>query len=374
MTVADRADEERSGGILEWIATNVSRLFIALVIPVVTFWVLLKVFIFLRDSNAPEGIIALVAIVWGVGGVLALFFVANLVIEQLGDVWKRRLTPFVFVGPAMAILTWYLFIPVLRTLYLSFWDADSINWIWLQNYQYAILSDTMRKAFLNNLMWLVLGTGLCVSLGLVISVLADRTKPWFETLVKSLIFIPMSISLVGAGVIWLFVYAFRPAGADQIGILNAILTGLGGEPQAWLFNQPWNTLLLIVILVWLQTGYAMVILSAAIKGIPHEILEASRIDGATEIQIFFRIMIPYVQGTIVTVATTIAIFTLKVFDIVFTMTGGNFGTEVIANQFYVQMFRAQDTGKGAALAIVLLIAVLPVVWYNLRQFGESEAF
>jgi alpha-glucoside transport system permease protein len=156
--------------------------------------------------------------------------------------------------------------------------------------------------------------------------------------------------------------------------LNAILVGLGGEPQAWLTLRPWNNLFLIVIMIWLQTGYAMVLLSAALKGVPEELLEAGRIDGASEIQIFFRIMIPYIQGTIVTVSTTIIIFTLKIFDIVFVMTNGNYGTEVIASQQYKQMFKFQHFGRGSAIAMVLLIAVIPVMWYNLRQFGQQEAF
>jgi alpha-glucoside transport system permease protein len=186
---------------------------------------------------------------------------------------------------------------------------------------------------------------------------------------------PMAISMVGASVIWRFVYEYRPAGAEQIGLLNAILARLGVEPQAWLLLQPWNTLFLIVILIWLQTGYAMVIISAAIKGIPAELLEAGRTDGATEVQVFFRIIIPYIRGTLVTVSTTIILFTLKVFDIVLSMTGGNFGTQVIANEQFSQMFRAYNYGRGAAIAVVLLILVTPVMYYNLRQFArQTEAF
>lgn len=362
-------------GILEWITSTIGRILVSLFVPLITFVVLWRVFIFLRDSNAPQGVIAVVAILWGVGGVLALFLVANLVIEQLPVAWRNRLTPFVFVGPALAILTWYLFVPVLRTFYLSLFNADSTQFVGFDNYLYAFTDRAMLQAFRNNVLWLVIGTAFCVGFGLLIAVLSDRTAPWFESVIKSLIFMPMAISLVGAGIIWLFVYAFRPVGAEQIGILNAITTGLGIEPQAWLFLQPWNNLFLIIILIWLQTGYSMVILSSAIKGIPKELIEAGRIDGANEVQIFLSIMIPYIQGTIVTVSTTIAIFTLKIFDIVFTMTGGNFGTEVIANQFYVQMFRSNQTGRGAAIAIVLLIAVVPVMIYNLRQFSEqTEAF
>lgn len=366
---------KRPIGILQWLATNFGRLLVSLFIPVITFIVLWRVFIFLRDSQAPQWVIAIVAIIWGVGGVFALFLVANLVIEQFPDQWKRRLVPFVFVGPALAILSWYLFVPTLRSFYTSLFDATGKSFVGLENYVYAFASNAMLESFRNNLVWLVVGTGFSVGFGLLIAVLADRTHPRFETFIKALIFMPMAISMVGASVIWKFIYEFRPAGADQIGLLNAVVTAFGGEPQAWMILRPWNSLFLIAILIWLQTGYAMVILSAAIKGIPDELLEAARIDGANELQVFSRIIIPSVRGTIVTVSTTIVIFTLKVFDIVQAMTGGNFGTQVIANEQYNQMFRSFHFGRGSAIAIVLLIAVIPVMYYNLRQFGrQTEAF
>ncbi len=373
MEYAQEIDQPR--GIGNWIITNLGRLVVSLFVPVVTFVVLWRVFIFLRDSQSPQWLTAIVAIIWGVGGVLVLFLVANLVIEQFGDRWKTLLTPFVFVGPALAVLTWYLALPTLRSFYASLFDARGENFVGLENYIYAFTSTAMLESFRNNLIWLIVGTGLSVIFGLLIAVLADRTSARFETIVKALIFMPMAISMVGASVIWKFIYEFRPAGANQIGVLNAVLTALGGEPQAWLLLQPWNTLFLIAIMVWLQTGYAMVINSAAIKGIPAELLEAGRIDGANERQVFFRIIIPYIQGTLVTVSTTIILFTLKIFDIVQSMTGGNFGTQVIANEQYSQMFRAFHFGRGAAIAIVLLLAVVPVMWYNLRQFGQqTEAF
>ncbi|MGD2057775.1 MAG: sugar ABC transporter permease [Anaerolineales bacterium] len=374
----EASNEPKSGpfsGILDLLSTLVGRILIALFVPAVTFVVLWRVFIFLRDSNAPQWVIAVVAILWGVGGVAALFLLANAFIEQLPARWKTRLTPFVFVGPAIAILAWYLFIPTLRSIYSSLLNADQTQFVGLDNYVYAFTSQPMLESFRNNLLWLVIGTGFSVGFGLIVATLADRTHPRFETIVKSLIFLPMAISMVGASVIWRFIYAFVPAGSAQYGLLNAIVVGLGGDPVAWISLRPWNNLFLIVILIWLQTGYAMVILSAAIKGIPAELLEAARIDGANEFQVFFRITIPYIQGTIVTVATTIVIFTLKIFDIVQAMTGGNFGTQVIANEQYRQMFRAFNFGRGAAIAIVLLVAVIPVMVYNLRQFSEqTEAF
>jgi alpha-glucoside transport system permease protein len=374
-TQSSNQDGGRFAYLLDLLATGIGRLLIALFVPAVTFVVLWRVFIFLRDSNAPQWVIAIVAILWGVGGVAVLFLLANAFIEQLPDRWKTRLTPFVFVGPATAILAWYLFIPALRSVYSSLLGPNQEQFVGLDNYVYAFTSPPMLESFRNNLLWLVIGTGLSVVFGLLVAVLADRTHPRFETIIKSLIFLPMAISMVGASVIWRFIYAFAPAGSAQIGLLNAIVTGFGGDPVAWISLRPWNNLFLIAILIWLQTGYAMVILSAAIKGIPAELLEAARIDGADEFQVFFKITIPYIQGTIVTVGTTIVIFTLKIFDIVQAMTGGNFGTQVIANEQYRQMFRAFNFGRGAAIAIVLLLAVVPVMYYNLRQFSEqTEAF
>jgi alpha-glucoside transport system permease protein len=187
----------------------------------------------------------------------------------------------------------------------------------------------------------------------------------------------MAISFVGASIIWNFIYEFRPVNQPQIGLLNAIVTGWGGTPRAWpqwVDIAPWNNLFLILIVVWLQAGYSMVLFSAALKGIPEELLEAGRIDGANEFQIFFRIMIPFIQGTIISVWTTVVIFTLKIFDVVWVMTGGQFGTHVIATQFYRQAFTNRNSGFGSAIAIVLLIAVIPVMYYNLKQFREREAF
>jgi alpha-glucoside transport system permease protein len=355
------------------LAGMLGRLLVSILIPLVTFVVLWQGFIFLRDSNAPKLVIALVAIVWGVGGVGILFVVANWFIERLGEDWQRRLLPFVFVGPAMAILAWYLAIPTLRTFYYSLLNRDSTAFVGLQNYIDVFTRADMLVTFRNNLLWIVVGATSSVALGLLIAVLADRSK--FESVAKALIFLPMAISMVGAGVIWNFIYEFRDAGDPQIGLLNAIVVGLGGQPQAWTaLIQPWNNLFLIVIVIWLQTGFAMVLFSAAIKGIPAEILEASRMDGATELTIFFQIMIPYIMGTIVTVATTVVIFTLKIFDVVMVMTGGQFGTDVIATQFYNQYFTNRNFGLGSAIAIVLLIAVIPVMIYNLRQFREQDAF
>lgn len=370
------------------ILSSIGRTFLALSMPLITFYLLYLGFLFLRDSKAPREVITLVAIVWGVGGVALLYWIFNNLVERLPDLWRTRLLPFVFVGPAMAILAWYLAIPTLRTFWISLFDRNgppqelslfeqlnSSSFVGLTNYVAVFTEELMLEAFRNNLMWIVIGSTLSIAFGLLIAVLADRSS--FEKLAKSLIFLPMAISFVGASIIWNFIYEFRPEGQTQIGLLNYIVTEFGGTPQAWpqwVAVAPWNNLFLIVIVIWLQAGFSMVLFSAALKGIPEELMEASRIDGANEFQIFFRIMIPYISGTIISVWTTVIIFTLKIFDVVWVMTGGQFGTHVIATQFYRQSFTNRNSGFGAAIAIVLLIAVIPVMIYNLKQFREKEAF
>jgi len=357
------------------LAAFIARLAVAILIPLILFIGLYLGFIFLRDSEAPKWFITIVAIVWGVGGVALLYWVFNGIVERMPQQWTARLQPFVFIGPATAILAWYLAVPVLRTFWLSLNGRSGDDFVGLANYAQIFTDRLLREAFRNNIMWIIFGATFSVIFGLLVAVLADRTR--WEKVAKSMIFLPMAISFVGAGVIWNFIYEIRPAELPQIGILNAIVVGLGGTPKpwtAWTAISPWNNLFLIVIVIWLQVGFAMVLFSAALKGIPGELLEAGRVDGASEVQIFFRIMIPYIMGTIITVTTTIVIFTLKIFDVVWVMTGGQFGTEVIATQFYRQSFVARNSGFGSAIAFILLIAVIPVMIYNLRQFRDQEAF
>lgn len=359
-------------GILAWFSSTIGQILVSLFVPLVTFLVLWQGYLFLSRAEAPQLIQVLVAIVWGVGGVALLYVVANWLILKLPKAWSKRLQPFVFVGPAVAIMGWFLAIPVIRSLYASFRSALGTEWVGFENYVFAFTDPRMLETFRNNLLWLVFGTSFSVGLGLLIAVLADRSKA--EVVFKSIIFTPMAISFVGAGVIWKFVYTYKGIGVNiqEIGLLNAIVTALGGTPQPWMSLAPWNNFLLIVIMVWLQTGYAMVILSSAIKGVPAELLEAARIDGASEVRAFFNITIPYIKGTIITVVTTMVIFSLKTFDIVRVMTGGNNGTNVIANEFYLQSFTYTHAGRASAIAIVLLLLVTPIIINNLRQFNKER--
>jgi alpha-glucoside transport system permease protein len=366
-------------GILGWLnrigalfSTTIGQIIISLLVPAATFIILWQGYLFLSKAQAPQIVLVLVAIIWGVSGVALLYYVSNWLVERLPKIWSKRLQPFVFVGPAIAVMGWFLAFPVLRTLIASFRNNLGNKWVGLDNYIFAFTDPRMLETFRNNLLWLVFGTAFSVGFGLLIAVLADRTK--LEVLYKSIIFIPMAISFVGAGVIWKFVYTYKGTGVgiSEIGLLNAIVIAFGGIPQPWLNIPPWNNFFLIIIMVWLQTGYAMVILSSAIKGVPAELLEAARIDGADEFKAFFNITVPYIQGTLITVITTIVIFSLKTFDIVRVMTGGNNDTNVIANEFYLQSFSYNNAGRASAIAIVLLIAVLPVIINNLVQFNKGR--
>jgi alpha-glucoside transport system permease protein len=342
-------------------------------VPVLAFFLLSQSFLFLRDSEANRLVIVLVALVFGVVGVFGLYWVMDFVANQLPERIAVRLRPWIFAGPALSVLALFLVWPTIRTVWLSFRDDDGEAFVGFDNYIYAFTNDVMLTAFRNNIIWLVVGTVGTVGLGLAIAALVDKLQRRSESVAKSIIFVPMAISFVGASIIWGFIYAFRPAGRPQIGLLNAIWTSLGNDPVFWLSKEPWNTFLLVVVLIWLQTGFAMVILSAAIKSVPDDILEAARIDGGSEMQIFWRVVIPTIKSTLVVVTTTMVILILKVFDIVWVMTSGDFGTEVIASQMIRQAFRFFDDGKGAAVAVVLLLAVIPIMILNVRRFREEES-
>lgn len=279
---------------------------------------------------------------------------------------RDRLIAWIWVGPAIFFVGVFLVWPVINTLWLSFFDNTSTSFVGLQNYKFIFTDPAMLQVLENNLLWLVVGTVATVFLGLIIAVLADRVR--IESTAKAAIFIAMAISFVGAGVIWSFMYDFSPSGTTQIGLLNAILTRFGLPPHAWLIDGPLNNFCLIAVYVWIWTGFCMVILSAALKGIPTDVLEAARVDGANELQIFYRITVPMISPTIVVVATTMVINLLKIFDIIYVMTGGDFGTNVIALQFVQELFNFNNYGIASALAVVLLAAIIPIMYFNIRRF------
>lgn len=314
---------------------------------------------------ASKLMIAVVALVVGVGGIWALFIIVDRLVDLLPDKVADALRPYVFITPAVALLGFFLVFPAVGTVARSFTDDGGA----LENYKWAFTDPAMHIAFRNNVLWLVFGTGGAVLLGLLIATLVDRIK--HETIAKTLIFIPMAISMVGAAVIWRFMYYWRPESASQIGFFNAIWTWLGNSPVAFMQKIPLNTFALILIMVWLMTGFAMVILSAAIKGVPDEIIEAAEIDGANSIAIFFKIILPSIKPSVITVTTTVFIAILKVFDIVFVMTGGRFETEVIANRMFSEMFKFRNFGRASTLAVILLIVVIPIMVMNIRNLRRQ---
>lgn len=272
----------------------------------------------------------------------------------------------IFVGPAVLLIATYLIYPTLVTVYLSFFDRRSEGFVGFANYVEVFKSQAIMSAFQNNLLWLVTFTTATVGLGLVMAVLTDRVR--YEAVAKSIVFMPMAISFAGAGVIWRFVYTYRPMGDEQIGVLNQVVTWLGYEPIAWLIERPWiNNFALIAVGTWMWTGFCMVILSAAYKGIPRDIMEAARVDGAGEWKLFWHVSFPHLKSTVAVVSTTMVITVLKVFDIVYVMTNGNYNTEVVANRMYKEMFQFRHFGRASALAVLLFIAILPFIVTSLRQ-------
>ena len=299
---------------------------------------------------------ALISIAAGVGGAFLLYFLLNKAVELMPERWERRLKPFVFIGPAIVAIAVFLLYPAVRTIILSFANRDSTAWVGLDNYADLLTSSNFQSTLFNTLLWIAIVPASCVILGLGVAVIADRLKPRAEKLAKTIIFLPMAISMVGAATIWRFVYETRPAGQTQIGLLNAIVSGFGGDPVVWLQQEQFrlNSLFLMIILIWAQVGFSMVLLSAAVKGVPTETLEAARLDGANERQTFFRIVVPQIWPTVITVYITVLIGVMKVFDIVYVMTNGN-------------------TGYSAAIVVMLMLAVVPVMIYQVRQFRRQEA-
>jgi alpha-glucoside transport system permease protein len=322
------------------------------------------------DQFFAKLLLVAIALFVGVGGIWLLFTGVSALVERLRPALRDRLLPIVFIAPAVVLLGIYLVYPAVRTVIGSFQDEHGAftlaNWA-------SLATPPFVEILRNNVLWLVIGTSGSVGLGLLTAALFDRIRR--ESLAKIFVFMPLAISLVGATVIWKFVYAWQPASQPQFGLLNAVWTALpfGFQPIPWATQFPINLPSEMVILIWLQTGFAMVVFSAAIKGVSTEIIEAARLDGANERQLFLKVIVPMIRGTIVTVTTTIAIVTLKIFDIVMSISGGRNHDDVVAVRMFAEMFQFFNDGRAAALATVLFIAVLPVMVLNLRNFRRQAA-
>ena len=321
---------------------------------------------------------ALQAVIAGIAITALIYFLLNLLIHQLPERIKRKVEPYVFIGPVLALIGLFVIWPTLQSIRLSFMEEEldgSTTWVGFQNFKDLFAEDYFASMLINNLMWIAIVPILTVSLGLAIAQLANNVGPRQEKVLKSIFFMPMTISFVSAAVIWRYIYAYSPEGGNQIGLFNAIWTALGGAPQTWFQIEAFkfNNILLMIILIWLSAGYAMVLLSAAIKSVPEDTLEAGRVDGASTGQIFFKIILPQIWPTAIAVFITVLIGAMKVFDIVLAMTGGNYNTTVLAQTFYLEYFIYGNTGKAMAAVVLLILAIIPVMVYQVRHYRKFEA-
>ncbi|MGC5585226.1 carbohydrate ABC transporter permease [Ornithinimicrobium sp. W1679] len=358
------------------------RLLIGVVGIGLTLWALFNLFFafawypqWFFDSKILMGVLGLAA---GVGGAAVLFWFINVAVEALPRRLEHGLIPYAFLIPGFSLIALTLFYPTIQTINYSFANRDSTEYRdpIFANYLDLFDDPGFWSAIINNILWIAIVPAITVALGVVVAVLADKLSASSEKWAKSFIFLPMAISFVAASAIWLTtVYAYQAPGRPQTGALNAIVTQLGGQPQNWLSidTARLNSILLMVILIWLQTGFAMVLLSSSIKGVPEDTIEAARIDGASEWQIFWKVIIPQIKGTIITVFITILILVMKVFDIVYVLTNGRDNTNVIANLFFNEMFARGQAGRATAIVVILLLAVIPILIYQVKQFREQEA-
>ena len=318
-------------------------------------------------DRIPLALVAVVGVPLATAGYLVL---VERALALLPDRRRGDVRPWLWLAPALALALVFLVYPALQTIVLSLYDATSTQFVGFENFAYVFTDGGMLGALRNNVLWILFFTTVTVTLGLLVAVLTDRVP--YESVAKAIVFLPMAISFVAAGVIWKFMYDYRPPGLPQTGTLNALVTAVGAEPRAWLIDSPGNNVALIAVAVWTWVGFCTVILSAGLKGIAPEILEAARVDGASEWLIFRHVIVPLMSPTIAVVATTMVIFALKAFDIVYVMTNGNYDTEVIANRMYKEMFNFRHFGRAAAIAVVLLAAIVPVMWFNVGRFRAQE--
>ena len=321
---------------------------------------------------------AVEAIVIGILATLFLYWLGNTIVKNLPRKTKAALEPYVFIGPVLFIIGSFLVWPVLQSVRLSFMEEDisgATTWVGLQNFKDLFSEEYFWGMIVNNILWIAIVPIVTVIVGLAMAQFANNVGTRREKFFKSIFFMPMTISFVSAAVIWRYLYAYAPDGQDQVGLLNFLWTKLGGAPQAWMQLQQFkiNDLLMMVIFVWLNAGFSMVLLSAAIKSVPEDTLEAGRVDGASSVQIFFRIILPQIWPTALAVFITTVIGAMKIFDIVLAMTGGNYGTTVLAQSFYLEYFIYGNTGKAMAAVVLLMAAITPVMIYQVRHYKKMEA-
>jgi alpha-glucoside transport system permease protein len=311
----------------------------------------------------------------GIAVALVVYWLLNKLAEVLPGRWEQRIKPYLYIAPAIAAIGVYLVYPTIITIINAFKNDDSSAFVGAKNFDKLLSSPDFRQTLLNTLLWIVIVPAVSILLGLLIGAFTDRLSPGGEKVAKTLIFMPMAISAVGAATVWRFIYSANPKGTPQVGLLNGILTAFGSNPIPWTQENTWhfNSMALMAMLLWGQIGFSMVLLSAAIKGVPTETIEAARLDGAGEAQIFRRVVVPQIRGTIITVFVTVTITVMKIFDVVYVMTDGGFNTNVVGVEFFNQLYTNFNNGYASAIVVLLLIAIVPIMIYQIRHFRAEEA-
>jgi alpha-glucoside transport system permease protein len=319
-------------------------------------------------------IYGIVAIIIGVAASLGLYWLLDFAVRQLPDRIQTKIRFLAFLLPAAVLVILVLLVPLVQTVVFSFMNDSSKKWVGLENYTELFGSSEFLSLLLNNFLWVAFVPAVTVGVGLLFATLTNQVGPSREKIFKSLIFLPMSISFVSAATIWAFIYVFVPPGRPEIGLLNTIVIALGGHAQPWMTIDTGrlNSFLLMIIVVWLQAGFSMVLLSAAIKAVPEETIEAARIDGASVTQVFWKVVVPQIRGTIMSVFITTLILVMKIFDIVLAMTGGNFNTSVLGMEFYKQFFLNANSGAASAVVTILVILIIPLMWLQIRTVKHQE--
>lgn len=320
-------------------------------------------------------IYGLSAILIGVAVSVGVYWVLDWLVRLLPDRVQNKIRVLSFITPAAVLVILVLLVPLIQTLVLSFMGDGGKKFVGFENYIELFTSRDFLGILLNNFLWIAFVPAVTVAIGLVFATLTNQVGPTREKIFKSLIFMPMSISFVSAATIWSFIYVFVPKGRPEVGLLNALVIAFGGEPQPWMTIEEGhlNSFLLMIIVIWLQAGFSMVLLSAAIKAVPEETIEAARIDGASTVQIFFRVIVPQIRGTIMSVFITVLILVMKIFDIVLAMTGGNFNTSVLGMEFYKEFFVNANSGGASAIVAILTLLIAPLIWLQIRTVRHQES-
>jgi alpha-glucoside transport system permease protein len=316
----------------------------------------------------------LFAIVIGVVASYGLYWLLNLLVSLLPERIRKKSDWLAFLTPAAVLVILILVAPLFQTIAWSFMDDRARNWVGIENYVNLFTDSRFLQILLNNFLWVLVVPAITVAFGTAAAALSNQVGPRLESIFKSLIFMPMSISFVAASTIWAYFYAYVPPGRPEVGLLNAVIKSVGFQPQPWLTIDKWhlNSFLLMAVVVWLQVGYSMVVISSAIKSVPEETIEAAQLDGANPWQIFFRIILPQVWGTVMSVFVTILILVMKIFDIVLAMTRGNFNTSVLAFEWYKQFFENSNIGPASAVITVLVILIAPLMWLQIQTARQQE--